>query len=915
MRPLYLSMTAFGPFKEKTEIDFSRFGDSGLFLVAGDTGAGKTTIFDAMTYALYGSLSGAVRTPSMMRSMFADPGTKTEVTFRFMNAGKIYSVTRSPEYMRAAKRGDGMTRETASAELTMPDGSVISLPRNVDPEIGKILGITRDQFCQIVMIAQGDFQRLLFADTDKRKEIFRKLFNTEDFEKIQSYLKAEARSYNEQYKELDGLYSEAVLRTVTGEDETPLASIPEEEHISVLGDRISGLEKRYNLDEAEYERLSKLQTALAGDEENAVSALNAKAELDTVFRRLEDARARANALSEREKAYKEKKDSLGLLEERKAALNGNISVLKEISSLQTKLSDSDREIKALTEKIDAVNREVTAKNKEKTGLSEILRKFEEDEGERASVSVKEKELNLRENALSGLINKSRELANARNTLTKAQEDFLRAVDVSDKLRSQYEQDHNLFLCDQAGILAETLAEGSPCPVCGSLHHPSPARRSHSTLTQEELDALKIRADNADRNKNELSVKAGGIRAKAAGLEETIREEYSRLFTSEPVFDTLADVLEAEKKDVHAKWSEAEAAIKRLDDNKKASVEYKKKIEDIDSYISGSDSRIKDLQGRKDNYAGIKESTAKLIEEKETGLEFKVLSEAESAYKNVVKTIDGIRAEGEVIASEKTRLEKETGILSGQRETLAKNAENASEEALANIRAAIEDNSEKLGGLRKQLEMTQSTINTDKNCLEELKKYSALRSRIAKISSYVEELSKTANGAVTGKEKIMLETYVQMRYFDVIIQRANIRLLVMSDGQYELRRAETYDDKRSQHGLDLDVIDHFTGTQRSVKSLSGGETFMASLSLALGLSDEIQSSAGGIQVDSMFIDEGFGTLDEYSLKQAIRALSGLATGNKLVGIISHVSDLAAKIEKQIIVTKSRTSGSSVKILTE
>lgn len=473
MRPIKLILSAFGPYAGRVELLLDRLGQSGLYLITGDTGAGKTTIFDAITFALYGEASGGSREPSMLRSKYADPATPTEVTLRFVYAGREYTVRRSPEYTRPARRGAGMVTQAAEAELTCPDGRVITRLREVNQALCGILGVDRQQFSQIAMIAQGDFLRLLLADTRDRQAIFREIFKTGRYQTLQERLKTESAALRQQCDALRQRVEQSLgrVRDAAGQ---PLDGLPPED------------------------ALARTETLLA-----------AAPEMDLAAQR-----------------------------ERRAAL-------------------ADR---------------------------------------RAELADRREQLRLR---LAG----------------------------------------NAAARDEAG-----------------------------------------------------------------------------------------------------------AALTQL-----------------------------------------------------------------------------------------TRLEARWG--------------------------------------------------------------------------WVRALADTAGGSLNGKEKVMLETYVQTAYFDRIVARANTRFMVMSAGQYELQRCRTADNNRSQSGLELEVVDHYNGTVRSVRTLSGGESFLASLALALGLSDEVQSSAGGIRLDTMFVDEGFGSLDEQALQQALQALASLTGGNRLIGLISHVAELKDRIDRQIVITKQRAGGST------
>jgi exonuclease SbcC len=498
-------------------------------------------------------------------------------------------------------------------------------------------------------------------------------------------------------------------------------------------------------------------------------------------------------------------------------------------------------------------------------------------------------------------------------LKKAQSDYEYAINKSRNIKAAYDVMEKAFLDEQAGILACSLKEGEKCPVCGSTDHPALAVLKEGAPSEEELKDLKEKQAAAAEDAAKLSSEAGNIKGKADSQHDSITEQALGI-----IGGCGFDLIASKVKEALAYINEKQLAIRNhitetdikilrkevldkfipvCEENEKSCRNLIQSLtQDITrsgTELSGLDEQIIRLSGTLEFES--KKAASQKIEEKK-----KVKTLSEKALDDAKLAFDDY---GRIVSENKTKID-----------TLKKQLEGSDDIDLDAVLAKQNQLAAEKKELIGKKDIYSIRLNANKKAGDEIKKQNINMAEVEKRWTWVKALSNTANGNVAGKEKIMLETYIQMTYFDRIIARANTRLMTMTGGQYELIRRTEADDKKSRCGLELDVTDHYNGTERSVKTLSGGESFKASLSLALGLSDEIQSSAGGIKLDTMFVDEGFGSLDEDSIEQAIKALYSLTEGSRLVGIISHVSELKQKIDRQIVVTKEKTGGSRVNIIT-
>ena len=915
MRPLKLTISAFGPYADKTELNLDDLGSSGLYLITGDTGAGKTTIFDAITYALYGEASGDNREPSMFRSKYARPEVPTEVELTFSYGDKVYTVKRNPEYERPKARGEGFTTQKADAELHYPDGRVITKQREVDAAIKDILGINKNQFMQISMIAQGDFLKLLLASTEDRKAIFRQIFRTQLFQILQDKLKRESGTLNDQCEAARNSLKQYINGIIADD-----------------ADVLSLEVKRAKSGELPLsDVLVLLQTLIDQDEESEKKQSVQKDRIDEQLEIVNGNLGKLEARSKTENAIKENEENLAaeaqMQEELKRAWEGQQSKVPEREAAADEKARLEAELPRY-DALDVLAGQIVALQETLVGKEEDHTQKEENHvsGSNALTVLKE-ELKALSNAgenkekLAAAKDKADTRKRSMDELKKTleayyadklaygalQQDYLRASEKSQSAAADYEVKNKAFLDEQAGIIAETLEDGKPCPVCGSVDHPCCARKSEHAPTEAQLKKAKKDADEAAAAAQKKSEACATAKAGLEAAEKAIRKQIGELgLGCEPeeanlVLEESLTKLEAEISDLSEDIQAEEANISR-----KAELEsvipqeeerlqmLKSSLDELSKEISGLQAEVKSKTDQLETEkASLQFDSKQTADGKITELEKKIakmksdLKQAEDAYTESTNKVLGFKA-----------------AIAGLKEQLSEKLE-FDQEAETQRKA---DLTEKRKEFEESIKLINSRLTANQASLSSIKEKAGDLEMLEKRYVWVKALSNTANGNISGKEKIMLETYIQMTFFDRIIARANTRFMVMSGGQYELKRRKEAENNRSQTGLDLDVIDHYNGTERSVKTLSGGESFKASLSLALGLSDEIQSSAGGVRLDTMFVDEGFGSLDEESLDQAMKALVGLADGNRLVGIISHVAELKDRIDKQVIVTKEQRGGS-------
>lgn len=925
MRPLKLTMSAFGPYKGVTEIDMAKLGESGLYLITGDTGAGKTTLFDAITFALFGEASGANRTAGMLRSKYAEPDTPTEVTLVFRYRGQDYTVRRNPEYERPAKRGGGMTTQKAGAELTLPDGSILTRPREVDQRILAILGVNHQQFSQIAMIAQGDFLKLLLADTKERQEIFRKLFETERYKALQQQLQTDARRlYGE--KEDARKAVEQYIRTTAADPLDPLSLELERAHRGEMPiDEILPLLER--ILEGDRERNKDLETRIA-EMTKTLEEISAHLTAIAAYRNLQKETARTEAL------LQDAEPQLAALQAAFSAEQAREPERQELLRQQNVLEEQlpqYRELGKLSreqaDRQQALQKLAAAQQARSTKQSAWQQRLAEEEKElqalgAADVQLVQKQAALaeaeqKEKRLQALEKNCMDLQRKAQAMTKAQKEFQKAQASADEANAFWQDRNRAFLCEQAGILASSLQRGDHCPVCGHeiTEESVLAQLSAQAPTEADVERARKTAEELRKAADVLSRTAGDRKGQYEAAAQLVLRDMQSLFEDASDLKTGHQKLENTYAALQELLRQLEKEAGELQKRAARKAQLEKDMPSEKQQLEALQEAFQQAEQERTKLQSAWDTAATELTRRQAALSFPSEKEAaaEIARLHSVRTL----AEQALRKAEQSMHDEEKHIASlrGSLQQLQEQQKTA--EGAVYEEAAERDSQTRLSFERQQLRQQANAVNAriqqNDLYLQKIAAGAAELSAKERRYAWVNELSNTANGTLSGAEKMTLETYIQTTYFDRILQRANTRLMIMSDAQYELVRRKTADNYRAQSGLELDVIDHYNGSARSVKTLSGGESFQASLSLALGLSDEISSSVGGIRLDTMFVDEGFGSLDEDALHTAIRALSELTEGHRLVGIISHVGELKQQIDRQLIVTKDRTGGSRVEMI--
>ncbi|MCR4741107.1 MAG: SMC family ATPase [Lachnospiraceae bacterium] len=1073
MKPVKLIMSAFGPYAgEVPAIDFSKFEETGLFLISGDTGAGKTTIFDAICYALYGETSGKYRDKKNLRSEYASDSTETYVDFYFTHQGKDYHVKRSPEYERKKQRGDGTVTVKESAVFYPGDEEPVEGLRNVNEAIKDLLHIDEDQFKQIAMIAQGEFWSLLNAKTEERTKILRTIFRTGGYNDIEYRLRNRMDVSGDKKRRIENSIIQ-YFNDVTADEEDAQA-----EALSELQSMASGSGSVWDL-----AKIIKAITALTvSDRQRFTEASEALSALEKEYDKSKEELAtaetnnafilRLEALKDREKELDEKKPEI---EDKEKDLNRQKLASREVNPVYLSYKEKENSVKGITKQTEDKKSDVAAAvtraenaaetllnvQKEKPEAEELKRFADKISGEREkyknrdelkadilklkeaekgfadeekAISDREKELvkkiaELKETVKSlkgspeklteikGTGDKYKDLLKDIDTVIdkgipefeRMKKDLSSKQDAYDKAFEAYKEANEerikaeRILDDcRAGILARELEEGKKCPVCGSVHHPEPAKLPDTAISEEEFKKLKEKENRLQAEKSDANTAAGSAKTALELQESSLRADILDCLENRLIGD--GDVTESgdaiESRDSANTCGETDELIKavrdlrplveaKISENAKRQTE----LEKDSKVLSKAEADLEEAQTAESNklaqdredFAKRKQETIKALAEKEAVLKTlsdlsyesweiadserqKAQDKAEGILKGIEAADAAKKTADETLASERSALTTLENTLRKEKEE-EDNRKNALEDAVK--RNGFESLEEMLSFVRTESEMekTESEIlsyrqevNTNKTQLEEAIKDAEGREKIdvellkercesqldgvtkkrdavnviknrlkgnedklAKIRAQEEDLESSTKEygicrrlydlvkGTTGKGKITLEQYIQAAGFDGIIAAANRRLLPMSDGQYELYRQEDSLGKRSNTFLDLEVFDNYTGHRRPVGNLSGGESFKASLSLALGLSDTVSMNLGGIQMDALFVDEGFGTLDRKSIENAMDILINLSGTSKLVGIISHREELMENIPRQIHVKKTK-NGSTLSIET-
>ena len=896
MKPLNLKMSAFGPYKNEVEINFKKLGTNNIFLITGDTGAGKTTIFDAISYALFNEVSGSNRPITSLRSKFATI-EDTYVELEFEHKGKEYKIRRVPEYERTKKTGEGTTKNIADAYLEYED-KIITGVKNVNDKIIELIGINAKQFKQISMLAQGEFIKILFAESKDRTEIFRKIFETNIYEQISTNLSILS---TETKKDVDRL--KTIFQTNTSNirwiekpvaidliDLKKITKLDIDEILNLIEKEIQTNKEKVKEEEKENEKLKK-----------EIEKLREK------IKKIEEQNEKVKKYKQYLEENKELKEKAKEIKEKEANIEISQSILQKVMPRQQIVNEKQKELKNNMNKRQVLEKEIKdGEIIEQENKNKIIKLNELKEILEGYKNIKEKSKNIEDMFL--LITQIEKDQKNKEKYVKQYEELNNQYIEMDK---QYKEEEDKFFREQAGIIAQRLEKGKPCPVCGSIEHPNKAIKNDDVLSEEELKKL-------EEEKNKLENKRNTIKNETISLNAKIEATIKMIPESNKQDFNLQDF----EKQINETKDKQELEIQNLKESfKNICLVLTKKKENIDKINFDETKQIIEKQINEqnnkllENRVKLKECNA-LIETQEKSLEL-----AQQEYLNAIKEL-GFKdeknykektlkeADIKKIKQEIEQYKEKVTTIKTRLEDVKKELKEKEIVDVTQDIEQLEQSSQKQKEAEKQINNKKASISFNKDTNKKLKETAIeLIYKMDKMAK-IEELAKIANGTANRKTKITFEQYVQATYFDMVISEANKRLLSMTDNRYLLIRKKKADKISEKIGLDLNVIDNYNGQERDVKSLSGGESFKAALSLALGLSDVIQSYSGGVLVDTLFIDEGFGTLDAESREQAINTLVNLAGSNKLIGIISHVEELQERIDKKIIVEKGQ-DGSNIK----
>lgn len=931
MKPLYLTVSAFGPYAGRCELDLTGFGSGGLFLISGDTGAGKTALFDAITFALFGEATGAYRAPEMLRSDFADPAAETFVELTFTHRGRTYRVRRSPQQVRAKRRGSGTTAIPASAALYREPEEPITNTRAVTNAVTDLLGIDARQFAQISMIAQNDFVRLLNAKSDDRMQILRRVFDTACYERLGKAAREGAGRARQSSEQADQLVCSTLKRLL------PVPGCPASEDLNDVQaaqtiyrapEAIRAADALIQADAEEAERLDERLKALDQQIEAQAAALTqakARAALleklsaaqkhlarldaeaparQAEWEQAESSRSRLAELDAVRKRFAEWEPRYRQLEEAAEAAE---TAGKSAETAKKSLKDAQNALQTLENTLTALTPQIAAcgtPGEELTRYAGILERADEQQKD------------CRE-----LLSKREELRAAQKKREAAQTVYAQLQSRADAAQSRSESLRRRLNAARAGLLAAALEEGQPCPVCGALHHPQPAALPPDDVSEAAADKAEKAARTAHDAAKQAAEQAGAAVTDAERRQSVLYEQAQIFFDRRGGHYAGAAAAALSPDELQAALQEQGAALAQGMNAARARQAAAQKRQRELERLNRQKMQLEAERPARTQAVSAAQAAAQAAEAVRAGAEARLEECRRNLPWPTVREMQEHRAQ-----TERQRRAVQDAI--ERAETARKQFESSRAEARSAARTLAEQVGdtaqrpdadavqERLDGLQAERrekrglqQAARHRLDTNRSARNDLKaelqKAEAARSSAA----VLEHLSRVINGNLTQKEKLPFEQYVQSFYFDGVVAAANRRFTRMTGGQYALRRRKT-GASGAKTALDLDVFDAYTGKTRPVASLSGGESFLAALSLALGISDTIQESAGGVRVDTLFVDEGFGTLDADALQKAVDTLTALAGADKLVGIISHVEALQDRIPNQIRVRKTRSGSEAL-----
>lgn len=896
MKPINIEMSAFGPYKEKIEIDFTKLGERGIFLITGDTGAGKTSIFDAIVFALFGEVSGSNRQVSSIRSDFSEASTETYVVLKFSHKGKVYIIRRMPAYERPKKNGEGFTKNIADAWIKYEDKTITGIG-DVNEKVEEILGINAKQFKQISMLAQGEFLKILFAESKDRTEIFRKIFDTDIYNNITYNLRNRRKESEEQLISLKTSFI-TNSKNIRWTKNTDFFNIESQKELNQID--VKDILKRLDIDiKLKLEQEKQIKKRLENVEREYKI-------IEDKYKKLEEENKKIDKLKLLNKNFNELKEQEEVIKSDKKLLEINQRIKEKVKPIEELLNKNKKEL----EKIKKLEEQENKKNKE-LKINEKLIIEKEEKLKRLKIELKEyqkikkeiKKINEEKDKINNII----KILNEKNLLTKQYDKVNKEFK---EISKKYNEEEDKFFREQAGIIAEKLEENKPCPVCGSTTHPNIAHKSNIVLSKEDLEKLNEEKEKKSEENEKIKNKITELKAKydivinsvknkndefsIDKYSENINQEYNK---NKKLNDKLIKILkelylEITSKEINLEEFLFDELNEEFDKIRKEQLEELTKSNTlINQYNKNLKEKLQEIEILNKKYI-----------EAYNKLGYKSYNDYMS---DVINDGEMIKKQKEIDKYNKNIIEIETKI-----EETSNSLEYKEKADITECKKQLEEKLLLLNNVKNEQIDFKGNLDNNQQLQRKLNKNSKELLKQIELFINYDELYKTASGTLPGKRKIEFEQYVQATYFDIIIKEANKRLVKMTDNRYVLIRKETSEKTKEKIGLDLEVIDNYSGKKRDVKSLSGGEAFKAALALSLGVSDVIQSYSGGVVVDTLFIDEGFGSLDTESREQAINTLNLLTDNDKIIGIISHVTELKERIDKKIIIEKS-SKGSKVK----
>ena len=995
MMPISLTLSAFGPYPDTITIDFESFQEDGLFLITGPTGSGKTMIFDAMIFALYGKTSGQIRQTDSLRCDHALNEIPTFVEFSFSLHQQNYTIKRNPKYYLEGKK----TPKQPSALLTLPDGKMVEGIKEVNQKMISLLGVDDQQFKQICMIAQGEFTKLIMASSDEREKVLRELFHSETYQKLEEKLKVHLKTYQDKYDLLLNKRKD-LMQELQVEDhqeylskQTKLIASQQKEYDDLKKDldqkkqqlqlyrlqnqrliQLKDLKQQFQdlkKQENDYQKLNKTVDTLKKAQETNylyISYIKQQKKLQTLKLNQEDF---LKQLKKLEKDYQEKKvqaDSLDYKQQTKEKLQNQIQETKQLINQIYQYQNDYQNLQTLKQQYRMLDEEhkLFLKKKEKfeNGLQRDQERIQSEQQVQSKYElIKQQYVRLNEQKVKvhQLSDYYDQILKLNENKSDLQEDYTVVEKQVDHEKMQYNQMEKLYFRKQAGIFALQLKEDQPCPICGSLHHPHPAQIEKEDITKEKLDqqAKKVKQQEhrlqdilqkilLSNQKKEMLVK----QTKQLSSELNIQEELSK-----EIFIKELDHLSKDEKRMKKEYLELQDELKYIQKLKKSVA---LSLKDMSTYES---KELKQAQSLENIQVQIHQLSGKLddsMRQYEIGEVNKNYQQVQKEYRQLSLEIETIQQDYEKVKNKYLEIKTKISSLNQQiiqEQEIYDELDNKyhtaldafiNEEEFLNLKTQInqisilekkyQDYLISLKSLNEQIislenEVKDSTyvdlsslsetikevnqqLREKNDDLEKLKiDYSLKEKMIKDIQKINQQLEKDEDtyqryldlyNLASGKNnaRVSIERYVLATYFENMLIYANVIMKQLSQGRYQLLRKDDAGKGRSQQGLELDVFDQESGNIRSIKTLSGGESFKAALSLALGLSRMVQDYAGGIELNTLFIDEGFGSLDSQSLDQAMNCLMELHHENKLIGIISHVSDLKDRIERQLVVERKQ-----------